>query len=323
MIKVAGLKQLAGPRAVAALGCALAASAFAGQSQKWEQVPEAVRATILAQGGKVGGPVDIEGGKIHGKAIYEAPVKDKDGHVSDLVVTEDGKLVETKTDDAADKAAEQVTRAKKPSAAPTFTHPREITNLYLPLASLKQDILEGKEAGNTVHIERTSKPDRHKTFKIGKQSVEALVVEDRETENGELAEVAIDYFAQADDSTVYYLGEEVDEFKDGKVVSHEGAWMYGKDTKKLTPLMPGNPQVGDKFRSEDVSKTLFEDDEVVSLSETVTVPTGTYHDCVKIKETLPDGKIEYKYFAKGVGCIREMPEAGDVVLKSHTTRSVN
>jgi hypothetical protein len=204
-------------------------------------------------------------------------------------------------------------------SSPKFSHPRDITNPYLPLASLKQDILEGTEAGNRVHIERTALPDRHKTFKVGKQSVEAFAVEDRETEKGELAEVAIDYFAQADDGTVYYLGEEVDEYKGGKVVGHEGAWMYGVDTKKLTPIMPGAPKVGDRFRSEDVSKTLFENDEVVSLSETVTVPTGTYHDCLKIKEGLADGTIEYKYFAKGVGCIREQPEKGDVLLKSHTT----
>lgn len=209
--------------------------------------------------------------------------------------------------------SEQVPEAK-------FSHPRDITNPYLPLASLKQDILEGREAGNPVRIERTALPDRHKTFKVGKQSVEAFAVEDRETENGELSEVAIDYFAQADDGTVYYLGEEVNEYKGGKIVSHEGAWMYGVDTKKLTPLMPGAPKVGARFRSEDVSKTLFEDDEVVSLSETVTVPTGTYHECLKIKEGLPDGTIEYKYFAKGVGCIREQPEKGDVLLKSHTTR---
>jgi hypothetical protein len=215
--------------------------------------------------------------------------------------------------------SEQAAKAEKRSATPKFTHPRDITNPYLPLASLKQDILEGKEGGNKVRVERTAKPELHKIFKIGSQSVETFAVEDREIENGQLAEVAMDYFAQADDGTVYYLGETVDEYKDGKVVGHGGAWMYGVDTRKLTPLMPGTPKLGDKFRSEDVSKTLFEDDEVVSLSETVTVPTGTYENCLKIKEALSDGKIEYKYFAKGVGCIREVPEDGDVLLKSHAT----
>ena len=209
------------------------------------------------------------------------------------------------------------------TTAPKFTHPRDITNPYLPLSSLKQDVLEGREGGKQVRVERTVRPERRRTFSIAGQKVESLAVEDREWENGELAEATMDYFAQADDGTVYYLGEEVDEYKNGKVAGHEGAWMYGADTKKLTPQMPGNPRVGDKFNSEDVSKTIFEQDEVTSLSETVTVPAGTYRDCLKIKETLADGSTEYKYYAKGIGCVREVPAEGDILLKSHTTVSAS
>jgi len=95
------------------LGCTLAWSCLAGQARKWEEVPEAVRATILAHGGKVGS-VDKESEKIDGKVVYEAVGKDKNGKTVDLVVTEDGKLVTTKNDDAADKAQEQASRAKKP-----------------------------------------------------------------------------------------------------------------------------------------------------------------------------------------------------------------
>ena len=96
--------------------------------------------------------------------------------------------------------------------------------------------------------------------------------------------------------------------------------MFGKDTKTPGVLMPGHPKVGDLFKSEDVSKDIHEEDEVVAMGETVTVPAGTYSNCLKIKEKLADGELEYKYFAAGVGCVREMPAAGDVLLKSHTTR---
>ena len=307
--------------AVLALSLMPAQKGFAGQPKKWEEVPEAVRATVLANGGKVGS-VDLEGEKIGGKAVYEAVGKDKDGKEVDLVITEDGKLANMKYDGAADKALEDAAAAKKAEKAfakVKFSHPREITNPYLPLASLKQDILEGKEGSKELRIERTLKPDIRKTFKVGKQTVEVLVMEDREFENGKLSEVTLDYFAQADDGTVYYLGEDVDEYKDGKVVGHSGAWLYGVQTKVPGVLMPGNPKVGDKFRSEDVPKITTEDNEVLSLAETVTVPAGTYQDCLKMKEVLSDGAIEYKYYAKGVGCVRELPEGGDVVLKSHTT----
>jgi hypothetical protein len=308
--------------AVLALGCTLAQKGFAGQPKKWEEVPEAVRVTVLANGGQVGS-VDLEGHKIGGKAVYEAVGKDKDGKEVDLVITEDGKLQTMKYDGAADKALEDAAKARKAQkafAAVKFSHPREITNPYLPLASLKQDILEGKEGSKELRIERTMKPEIRKTFKVGKQTIEVLVMEDREFENGKLSEVTLDYFAQADDGTVYYLGEDVDEYKDGKVVGHSGAWLYGKQTQVPGVLMPGNPKVGARFRSEDVPKITTEDNEVLSLSETVTVPAGTYPDCLKMKEVLSDGAVEYKYYAKGVGCIKELPEGGEVTLRSHTTK---
>jgi hypothetical protein len=307
---------------VLALGCTLAQMGFAGQPTKWEQVPEAVRATILANGGQIGS-VDLESEKIKGKAVYEAVGKDKNGKEVDLVITEDGRLVNMKYDGAADKAQEDAAAAKKARKAfeaVKFTNPREITNPYLPLASLEQDILEGKEGGKPLRVARTIKPDLHKTFKVGKQKVEALAMEDREFENGALAEVTLDYFAQADDGTVYYLGEDVDEYKDGKVSGHSGAWLYGKQAKVPGVMMPAQPKVGDKFRSEDVPPITTEDNEVLSASETVTVPAGTYENCLKVKEVLSDGGVEYKYYAKGVGCVREVPQDGDVPLKSHTTR---
>jgi hypothetical protein len=289
---------------------------------KWEEVPEAVRATVLANGGKVGS-VDLEEEKINGKAVYEAVGKDKNGKQVDLVITEDGKLAEMKYDGASDKAKEDAVAAKKAQKAfeaVKFSHPREITNPYLPLASLKQDILEGSEGGKAVRVERTIKPDLHKTFKVGKQKVEALVMEDREFENGELAEVALDYFAQSDDGTVYYMGEDVDEYKAGKVTGHSGAWLYGKQTKVPGVMMPAQPKLGDKFRPEDVPPITTENDEVLSVSETVAVPAGNYENCLKVKEALSDGTVEYKYYAKGAGCVREVPEGGDLPLKSHTTR---
>ena len=204
-----------------ALSLAITSRCLAGQPIKWEQLPEPVRATVLANGGTAGQQVDRENGKQNGKAIYEAGVKDKNGNVGDLVISEDGKLVETKHDDAADRAQEWNDQLKKGFARVKFSHPRDITNPWLPLSELKQDILEGTEDGKKVHIERTAKPDVHKTFPLGKQTLDSFAVEDREWEDGQLAEVALDYFAQDDDGTVYYLGEDVDEYADGKVVSHE------------------------------------------------------------------------------------------------------
>lgn len=297
---------------------ALAMPCLAGTAQKWDDVPKPVRETILANGGAEG-PVDLESEVIDGKAVYEASVKGKDGVVRDLNIRADGKLVRIKTDDAADSAAERAERGKKLLAGVKFSHPREITHPFLPLSSLKQDVIEGTEDGKKTRIERTAKPDVRKSFKIGGQDVEAFVVEDREFADGQLEEVTLDYFAQDDNGTVYYLGEDVDEYKAGKVVGHEGAWAVGKDTPVPGVLLPASPKVGDRFRSEDVSEQIGEMDEVVSVSETVTVPAGTFANCLKVKEKLADGATEYKYYAKGVGVVREVPHDGDELLQTHTT----
>jgi len=201
--------------------------------------------------------------------------------------------------------------------SPKFSHPRDITNPYLPLTSLKQDILKNENE----RVERTARPEIHKTFQIGGQMVEALTVEYREFNNAdELTEATLDYFAQDDDGNVYYMGEDVDEYKNGKVSGHSGAWLFGKDTQRLGLLMPAHPKIGDKFKSEDAPPITWEQDEVISLSETATVPAGTFQNCVKIKEIASDGDIEYKLYAPDVGCVEEIEGKTPLQLQSHEVK---
>ena len=207
---------------------------------------------------------------------------------------------------------------QEPAAAlPKFSHPREITNTFLPLGTLNQDILVAKKG----RVERTARPGLQKTFTIGDQAVEALVVEDREYEDGALVEVALDYFAQGDDGAVYYLGEDVDEYKDGKVSGHSGAWLYGKHTQRLGVMMPPpQPKVGDKFKSEDVPGITTEEDEVVAVNATVKTPVATYKRCLEVKEKLSDGQTEYKFYAPGVGCVKESEPDAQFLLKLHQAK---
>ena len=297
----------------------IGSTAFAGTPQKWADLPQAVRDTVIANGGTSGMSVDLEPKKIDGKRVYEAEIKGKDGKIIDLVITEDGKLVETKTDGVADAVAERVARGEEVLKGVKFSNPRNITNPYLPLSSTKQDILEGMEGGAKFRVERTAKPDLRKTFKVGEQIVETLVFEDRAYEDGKLIEVALDYFAQDDTGTVFYLGEDVDEYEDGKIIGHEGSWLYGKDTPAPGVIFAAKPAVGQKWRTEDVSDEIGEKNEIVSITETVKTPGGTFENCVKVKEDLADGTIEYKFYALGVGVVRELPYDGDVLLRSHKT----
>jgi hypothetical protein len=192
--------------------------------------------------------------------------------------------------------------------APVFSHPTNITNKYVPLSTLKMDVLKGRSVKHTFRVERTLL-NGTKTFRIGKQTVMALIVEDRDYADGVLEEITKDYFAQGDDGTVYYLGEDVDNYRGGKVVGHSGAWLYGKQTKKLGVLMAASPHVGVKWQLETVPGVTLEDDNVVSVNETVVTPLGTYRNCVKVRETTAD-EVEYKYYAPGVGVVWESGASG-------------
>ncbi|MEI6077918.1 MAG: hypothetical protein WCS94_20220, partial [Verrucomicrobiota bacterium] len=100
----------------------------------------------------------------------------------------------------------------------------------------------------------------------------------------------------------------------------DDAWLTGKDTPVPGVIIPAHPKLGDKFKSEDVSDKIDETDEVVAVGESTTVPAGTFENCVKIKETLADGSVEFKWYAPGVGVVRETPATGDERLIFHTAR---
>ena len=64
--------------------------------------------------------------------------------------------------------------------------------------------------------------------------VETRVVEEREEVNGRLTEVSKNYFAiDKTTNSVYYFGEDVDNYKRGKVVNHGGSWLSGVDGAKF------------------------------------------------------------------------------------------
>lgn len=199
---------------------------------------------------------------------------------------------------------------------PAFSHPTAITNLFLPLAHLHQDVLTGNDGGKSARVERTARPGT-RVFRVKGQAVTAMIVEDRDFTNGTLTEATRDYFAQADDGTVYYMGESVDEYRHGKVVGHGGAWLTGEHGAQPGILMTAHPKVGDTWQSEAVPGIAEERDEVLSVDGTVTVPAGTYHHCVKVKETAGGEGAEYKYYAPHVGVVQEVPEGGLMRLTTH------
>jgi hypothetical protein len=131
------------------------------------------------------------------------------------------------------------------------------------------------------------------------------VVEEKEWKNGELYEIAKNYFAVCGQTKdVFYFGEDVDFYEKGKVVKHDGTWHAGNGNKAGL-MMPGTPKLNAKYYQEIAPAVAMDRAEIVSLTETCTTPAGTFPKCMKVKEgtALNVLETEYKYYAPSIGLI--------------------
>src|SRR6059036_2894165 len=138
--------------------------------------------------------------------------------------------------------------------------------------------------------------------------VETRVVEERETKNGQLIEVARNYFAISKRTNdVFYFGEDVDMYKDGKVVNHDGSWLSGVNGSKFGLMMPGRVLMHSRYYQEVAPNIAMDRATIVSVTETVKTPAGEFKNCVKVKETSPLTRFttEYKYYAPGIGMVSD------------------
>jgi hypothetical protein len=142
--------------------------------------------------------------------------------------------------------------------------------------------------------------------------VETRLVEERETKGGRLIEVSRNFFAiSRRTNSVFYFGEEVDIYKDGRIAGHEGAWESGKDGARFGLMMPGQVLSKARYYQEVAPGVAMDRAEIVSLDESLKTPAGEFKGCLKIAETTPlePGK-EYKVYAPGIGLVKD----GSLVL---------
>lgn len=138
--------------------------------------------------------------------------------------------------------------------------------------------------------------------------VETRVVEERETEDGELVEVSRNYFAICNrTNSVIYFGEKVDIYEDGVIVGHEGEWLAGEDGARPGIIMPGTVLLGARYFQEVAPGVALDRAEIVSLTATVQTPAGRFTRCLRTRETTPlePGEVEFKSYAPGIGLIQD------------------
>jgi hypothetical protein len=138
--------------------------------------------------------------------------------------------------------------------------------------------------------------------------VTTRVVEEREWENGELIEVSRNYFAVcAQTKDVYYFGESVDIFEDDGTISHEGAWLAGRNGAMPGIIMPGTFLLGSRYFQELAPRVALDRAEHTAMGLTANTGVGTLRQCVKIVETTPleAGSRSVKIYCPGVGLVND------------------
>jgi hypothetical protein len=186
-------------------------------------------------------------------------------------------------------------------AAPTFSDPTTVTNPLFPISDLHSAILSGNVEGKPFHTETTVLPETRTIEWTEGQAVETLVSQYVAYLDGRIEEVALDFYAQADDGSVWYFGEDVFNYnEDGVIADTEGTWLAGKEGPPAM-IMPAGPQVGDVHRPENIPGLVFEEVAVKRVAKTVDGPTGPVEGAIVGQELHDDGTFSDKVFAPGYG----------------------
>jgi hypothetical protein len=176
--------------------------------------------------------------------------------------------------------------------APPFSNPTAVTNPLFPIANLHSAVLKGRVDGKPLKIETTLLPDTRVIEWSPGHCVRALVSQFVAYKAGRILEVALDYYAQADDGSVWYFGEDVFNYRRGVVADTAGNWLAGKDGPAAM-IMPARPARGMVYRPENIPGLVFEE---VTVEE-----TGRR---LVVRELHADGAREKKVFAPGYGEFR-------------------
>jgi hypothetical protein len=204
-------------------------------------------------------------------------------------------------------------------AAPQYTRTFELDectfssngrNAYFSITPGDKLVLQGIDDGEVLRVQiKVLNQTKKITFVDGEGeslTVYARVVEEREWKNGKLAEVSRNFYARcAETDDIFYFGEEVDIYEDGVIVSHDGAWLAGKNGALPGLIMPGRFLLGSRYFQEIAPNVALDRAEHVKMGLTVQTPAGTFDDCVEVLETTPlePGATSVKRYCAEIGLV--------------------
>ena len=142
--------------------------------------------------------------------------------------------------------------------------------------------------------------------------IEARVVHDVVTEDGQVTEDTFDWYAQDSDGNLWYLGEDTKEYEDGKLKSTEGSWEAGVDGAQPGIILPANPKPGLTYREEYYAGHAEDGAEILSLTAHADVPYDTFDHVLQTRNFTPlePDLVEEKFYVSGVGPVLEITVTG-------------
>lgn len=186
-----------------------------------------------------------------------------------------------------------------------------ITNPYFSLPVGKKITFQAKTEEGNERVEIQILPETKTVM-----GVETITYWDRVWLNDVLVEETRDYLAQDSEGNVWYFGEVVDNYADGKLIDHEGSWLAGEQGALPGIWFPAKPQVGDAYRQEYLKDEAEDITEIVALNQVVKTEKATYKDCVKTYDWTPLDKEskENKYYC---------PEVAGLVISDHIVKGTH
>jgi hypothetical protein len=183
-----------------------------------------------------------------------------------------------------------------------------IDNPYWPMAPGSRWVYRETDAEGAEQRVVVTVTDRTKSI-LG---IEARVVHDVVSEDGQVREDTYDWYAQDGDGNVWYLGEDTKEYEDGRLKSTEGSWQAGVDGAQPGVLLPGDPEPGLAYRQEYREGEAEDAAKVLSLDARAGVPYGSFRQLLLTEETttLEPGLVEQKFYARGVGPVLAITVSG-------------
>jgi len=170
---------------------------------------------------------------------------------------------------------------------------RRVDNPWFPLRPgttyVFEGVKDGKRARDVFAVTRKTKTI------LG---VKTTVVHDRLFLNGKLAEKTTDWYAQNKRGDVVYFGEATRALdKHGRLTDTAGSWKAGVDGARAGIYMPARPKRGQAFQQE-YYKGHSEDRFRIVRKDGPFIRTREW-------TPLEPGVIDAKYYARGVGTVRE------------------